>query len=67
MELITIRETNRSASTLSDERSSLRARARSLTPRLPRSRDWLPPSVSSTSVTVSLSSAARPRRSRMRP
>jgi hypothetical protein len=57
----------RSGSTLSVARSSPRVRARSLTPRLPRSSVWLPPSVSSTSATGSPSSAARPRRSRMRP
>ncbi|KAL0783178.1 hypothetical protein CaCOL14_001085 [Colletotrichum acutatum] len=56
-----------SASTSSAARSSPRARARSLTPRLPRSRDSSLPSVSSTSATALPSSAARPRRSRTRP
>ena len=58
---------NRSASTSSVARSSPRARARGLTPRLLASSAWSLPSACSTSVTASRSSAASPRRSRMRP
>jgi len=47
-------------------RSSLRARARSLTPRLLVSSVWSLPSACSTSVTASRSSAASRRRSRRR-
>lgn len=58
---------SRSASTSFAARSSPRVRARRPTPRPPASSAWSLPSACSTSVTASLSSAARPRRSRMRP
>lgn len=56
----------RSANSLSVVKSSQRARARSHIPKLPRSNVSLLLSVSSTSVTESHSSVARPRLKRMR-